>query len=296
MPSHLINDYIAGAIGGSAGLLVGHPFDTTKVKLQTQHGSQLKGTVAMASNIFKQGLTAGFFRGLSWPLMSYGVVNSVLFGVYGNTLKFLDKDKDTKKSSYLNIYLAGCVGGAAQLIPVIPTDYVKVVLQSQIVPDTHGTKVHTPGKDPYFKGPIQCAKHVYRTKGLSGLYKGGGAMFWREVPSYGLFLLVYESFSEGLKSKGWTDSKGFIADFIAGGCAGSITWFSIMPIDVVKSRYQADLLGQYNGPLDCAVKSYKAEGLRVFYRGCAVTCVRAFPVNAVTFVVYSQILQYLDSR
>lgn len=296
MPSHLINDYIAGAIGGSAGLLVGHPFDTTKVKLQTQHGSQQNGTMAMASNIFKQGWTAGFFRGLSWPLMSYGVVNSVLFGVYGNTLKFLDKDKDTKKSSYLNIYLAGCVGGAAQLIPVIPTDYVKVVLQSQISQGGQNTTAKNTRNSPYFKGPVQCARHVYNTEGLAGLYKGGGAMFWREVPSYGLFLLIYESFSEALKSKGWTDSKGFIADFIAGGCAGSMTWFSIMPIDVIKSRYQADLVGQYKGPIDCAIQSYKADGLRVFYRGSIVTCVRAFPVNAVTFVVYSQVLQYLDNR
>ena len=74
----------------------------------------------------------GFYRGLSWPLFSFGVVNSVFFGVYGNTLKFLESDKGKRKSNYLNIYLSGCVGGAAQLIFVVPVDYIKTALQSQI--------------------------------------------------------------------------------------------------------------------------------------------------------------------
>lgn len=67
--------------------------------------------------------------------MSFGAVNSVFFGVYGNTLKYLEKDKDNRKSSLINIYLAGCTGGMAQLVLVIPTDHVKVVLQSQIPHD-----------------------------------------------------------------------------------------------------------------------------------------------------------------
>lgn len=76
---------------------------------------------------------------MSTPLLSYGIVNSVYFGVYGNTLKILEESREKRKSSYLNIYLAGCVGGAAQLIPVIPTDYIKVVLQSQIPRHKGGT-------------------------------------------------------------------------------------------------------------------------------------------------------------
>ena len=59
-------------------------------------------------------------------------MNSVFFGVYGNTLKFLESDKSKRKSNYLNIYLSGCVGGAVQLLFVVPVDYIKTALQSQI--------------------------------------------------------------------------------------------------------------------------------------------------------------------
>ena len=86
----------------------------------------------MIKQIFLNFQSKGFFRGLSYPLISYGVVNSLFFGVYGNSLKWLDRDRSDKKSSYLNIYLAGCIGGTAQLVALVPVDLIKVVLQSQI--------------------------------------------------------------------------------------------------------------------------------------------------------------------
>ena len=82
----------------------------------------------------------GFYRGLSWPLVSFGFVNSVFFGVYGNTLKFLESDKSKRKSNYINIYISGCAGGAAQLIFVVPVDYIKTALQSQIPHPTAAAK------------------------------------------------------------------------------------------------------------------------------------------------------------
>ncbi|XP_022329157.1 solute carrier family 25 member 45-like [Crassostrea virginica] len=289
---HVLHDYIAGAVGGMAGIVVGHPFDTTKVQLQTQlHGDRYKGTMSAALHINKYGWVRGFYRGMSTPLLSYGIVNSVYFGVYGNTLKLLEENRETRKSSYLNIYMAGCAGGAAQLIPVIPTDYIKVVLQSQI-PRHKGDA----DKKKRFRGPLDCARHIVREHGLRGLYKGGVAMAWRDVPTFGLYGLTYEVMSHWMKQSGWSDSQGIVADLVAGGCAGTLTWFLIIPFDVVKSRFQADFVGEFSGLMDCAMKSYREEGIRVFYRGCLVTCLRAFPVNAVTFLVYSQSMQYMESR
>lgn len=294
MTDHVIHDYIAGAIGGGAGLILGHPFDTTKVQLQTQlHENKYKGLRDAIRNISHQSLSKGFFRGLSYPLFSYGVVNSIFFGVYGNVLRWLDRGKKEKKSSNLNIYLAGCIGGAAQLVVLVPVDLVKVLLQSQI---PHPTKGHAVDSSRYFKGPTECAKHIYRTSGILGFYKGLVPNAFRDIPSYGLYTLSYEALRQTMIQKGWTDSKGVIAELIAGGCAGTLTWFSIMPFDVIKSRYQADISKEYRGIIDCAVKSYREEGLTVFYRGCLVTCLRAFPVNAVTFLVYSNTLQYLESN
>jgi len=75
----------------------------------------------------------GFFRGLSWPLCSYGLVNSVFFGTYTNTLRLLGCDNvPGHEPQLLPIIVAGAVGGVVQLSVSVPVEVIKVVLQSQI--------------------------------------------------------------------------------------------------------------------------------------------------------------------
>uniref|UniRef100_A0A0P4VTS2 Mitochondrial carrier protein n=1 Tax=Scylla olivacea TaxID=85551 RepID=A0A0P4VTS2_SCYOL len=73
-----------------------------------------------------------------------------------------------------------------------------------------------------------------------------------------------------------------------GGMAGVLSWASILPLDVVKSRLQADNSRnpQYKGMVDCLIKSYKADGLSVFGRGFTMMSVRAFPTNGAIFLGY----------
>lgn len=69
----------------------------------------------------------------------------------------------------------------------------------------------------------------------------------------------------------------------------------IIPLDVVKSRIQADnpQNPMYKGMIDCFYKTYKAEGVSAFNKGFVVVCLRAFPVNAATFVGYEATLNIL---
>ncbi|WAQ98791.1 S2545-like protein, partial [Mya arenaria] len=214
----------------------------------------------------------------------------------------LESDREKRTSSYFNIYISGCVGGAAQLVFVVPVDYIKTALQSQIPHEVtgaaSGNHVLYPRADPkyntddirikganrqYFKGPLQCAKAIFKERGIMGFYKGGVAMGLREIPSYGIYCLSFEVLNAEMKTRGLTDERGVIASLVSGGIAGSLTWASIIPFDVIKSRYQADFAGEYQGFLHCARCLYKEGGVRIFYTGCLVTCLRAFPVNAVTF-------------
>lgn len=83
---------------------------------------------------------------------------------------------------------------------------------------------------------------------------------------------------------------------LCGGIAGVATWASVFPLDVVKTRLQAQpiaarspedqrLLGSQSrhtlSTFQVAKQAYRAEGLKVFYRGLGVCSVRAFIVNAV---------------
>ena len=80
----------------------------------------------------------------------------------------------------------------------------------------------------------------------------------------------------------------------AGGMAGIFSWIFTYPQDVIKSRLQADGWGQaqeYRGASHCLHTSVANEGLSCLVRGIGSTVIRAFPMNAVTFGVYSYIMK-----
>lgn len=70
------------------------------------------------------------------------------------------------------------------------------------------------------------------------------------------------------------------------------SWVLNYPIDVVKTRYQADLMDQqqlYKSIRHCCEYSYQKEGWRCFFQGLTPTLIRAFPTNAVTFFTVAMV-------
>ena len=139
-----------------------------------------------------------------------------------------------------------------------------------------------------YTGPMHCIASIYRQGGLRGCFRGFGATLLREVPGLSVYITTYEYLLDRFSSEGSNSIASPGIMLLAGGLAGTCSWFCNMPCDVIKSRIQADRIvnPEYNGIVDCIRKSYAKEGIRVFYRGLAITCIRAFPVNAVTFYVY----------
>ena len=63
----------------------------------------------------------------------------------------------------------------------------------------------------------------------------------------------------------------------------------LVTVDVIKSRMQTDIIGpgrKYSSALDCALQSYRSEGMRTFFRGIGPTLCRAAPVNAMVWALY----------
>ena len=83
---------------------------------------------------------------------------------------------------------------------------------------------------------------------------------------------------------------------MAGGSAGVISWIACFPMDVIKTRFQSDLTGKYNGVFDCTRQTYQTEGYRVFTRTLPSILIRAFPMNAVTFPVVTYIMRFVSSQ
>ncbi|KAK5615163.1 hypothetical protein CRENBAI_004847 [Crenichthys baileyi] len=307
-----VDDFIAGWIGGASSVVVGHPLDTVKTRLQAGNGYQ--NTLHCILTIYRKETVMGFFKGMSFPLASITVYNSVVFGFFSNTQRLISKYRygdGRHPCGMLDLTAASMLTGLMSVGLGAPVDLVKIRLQMQtqmVLAEnlqlagnvSNGTNiplrsVHIPNQHLY-RGPIHCISSILQTEGIQGLYRGAGAMILRDVPGYALYFIPYAIFCN-LLTPSTSSSPHPCSIWLAGGLAGSISWVTATPADVVKSRMQADaqLQRKYKGVLHCIIQSYRTEGAEVFFRGASVNAIRGFPMSSTMFLMYELSLQFFRS-
>lgn len=80
----------------------------------------------------------------------------------------------------------------------------------------------------------------------------------------------------------------------SGGLAGVVGWVCTYPVDVIKTRIQAQDMRnrEYKNMVDCFRKVYRGEGMRVMFAGLGATVIRAFPTNAATCIFMLFLFMY----
>jgi solute carrier family 25 carnitine/acylcarnitine transporter 20/29 len=70
--------------------------------------------------------------------------------------------------------------------------------------------------------------------------------------------------------------------------SGLVSWWVVMPFDVIKSKMQADNPHKpvYKNMLHCAALTVNEYGARGLYQGFWSASLRAFPVNATAFLAF----------
>ncbi|KAG5857502.1 hypothetical protein ANANG_G00020130 [Anguilla anguilla] len=277
-------DFLAGCLGGAAGVIVGHPFDTVKVRLQVQSVNKplYRGTFHCFQSIVRQESLLGLYKGIGSPMMGLTFINAIVFGVQGNAMRRLGKDTP------LNQFLAGAAAGAIQCVICCPMELAKTRMQMQGTGEKKSTR-------KLYKNSLDCLVRIYNKEGFKGINRGMVSTLVRETPGFGVYFMTYDVLTRSLGCEP-EDSYMIPKLLFAGGMAGIASWISTYPMDVIKSRLQADGVGgvnQYSGITDCVRQSWKQEGWRLLTRGLTSTLLRAFPVNATTFATVTLFLMYM---
>lgn len=78
-----LRSLVAGGFGGVCAVVVGHPFDLVKVRLQTAEKGVYKNAVdVVRRSIAKDGLRRGLYAGVSAPLVGVTpMCSSILFAL-----------------------------------------------------------------------------------------------------------------------------------------------------------------------------------------------------------------------
>ncbi|KAL6302149.1 mitochondrial carrier [Sparassis latifolia] len=283
-----VKSFLAGGFGGVAAVLVGHPFDLIKTRLQTASPGTYTGAVdAVRKTVARDG-AAGLYRGVVPPLLGVTPMFAVSFWAYDMSKALILAVTPKRTSQELSIpelATAGFLSAIPTTIVTAPVERAKVLLQVQ----GQGQS----GKQ--FTGVFDVVKHLYKEGGIRSVYRGSAATIWRDGPGNAAYFAAYEVTKKLLTPAGSSPSElNLGAIVIAGGTAGVAMWSIAIPPDVLKSRIQSAPTGTYSGFLDCARKTIAADGVGALWKGLGPAMARAFPANAATFVGVEFSRQLMD--
>ena len=306
-----IKDLTFGSIAGIAGKIIEYPFDTVKVRLQSQPHTPIP-LYAGPLDCFRKSIQRdGFvslYRGVSAPIFGAAVETGSLFLSYRiaqNVLRAtICNDVPTEQSLSLGtLGLCGAMSGAFTSTLLTPIELVKCQMQIPVA-----EKARAPG-------PFTIIASVFRHQGLFGFWHGQMGTLIRETGGGVAWFGGKEGVSMAFQQ--WNERRADINDIakveeegpshsinplpiwqqlIAGAAAGMSYNFICFPADTIKSRMQTEEVGKNaSGTVRqnfwAAGKTlWQQQGVKGMYRGCGITVARSAPSSALMFTIYEGLL------
>uniref|UniRef100_A0A1I8BNR9 Congested-like trachea protein n=1 Tax=Meloidogyne hapla TaxID=6305 RepID=A0A1I8BNR9_MELHA len=241
--TNFVLNFISGGVGGCCAVIVGHPFDTVKVRLQTMprpiNGQKPLYTGAMdcaRQTVTKEGFFA-LYKGMAAPLVGVSPLFAVFFGGTAVGKWLLQKDPN-KKLTFSQNFTAD--------------------------------------------GPVDVVKKLYKEGGIKSIYRGTGATLLRDIPASGAYISVYEYLKakfSGEQGK-LTPMTTLMAGGFAGIANWSVCIPADVMKSRLQTapegKYPDGIRGVFR-------EIMREEGPRALFRGFAPVMLRAFPANAACF-------------
>ncbi|KAJ8544056.1 hypothetical protein K7X08_025674 [Anisodus acutangulus] len=306
--------------GGIASIIAGcstHPLDLIKVRMQLQGESPATvpnlrpalafhsgatnihipaptvapprvGPVAVGVKIIQQEGVAALFSGVSATVLRQTLYSTTRMGLY-DMLKQKWTDPDNGNMPLSRKILAGLIAGGIGAAVGNPADVAMVRMQAD-------------GRLPMaqrrnYKSVVDAITQMSKSEGVTSLWRGSSLTVNRAMLVTASQLASYDEFKEMILRKGLM-KDGLGTHVTASFAAGFVAAVASNPVDVIKTRVmnmkvEPGMAPPYNGALDCAMKTIKAEGPMALYKGFIPTISRQGPFTIVLFVTLEQVRKIL---
>ncbi|PNH07796.1 Mitochondrial substrate carrier family protein G [Tetrabaena socialis] len=191
----LAKDIFAGTCGGISVTLVGHPFDTLKVRLQTQSMEKpiYSGVVDCARKTVQWEGLGGLYKGLGPTLLRNTPANAVYLGNF-EVFKQLVAQRSgcsTTELSAGTITACAGLGGITYWLVIFPVDCIKSAMQTDAIAVA----------DRKYKTIGSAARLLWAEGGVRRFYKGFTPCIIRAAPANGVMLLTVDKVSQFLNKE-----------------------------------------------------------------------------------------------
>ncbi|KAF5739777.1 hypothetical protein HS088_TW12G00987 [Tripterygium wilfordii] len=246
------------------------------------------GLVSVGMKIVQAEGVAALYCGVSATVLRQTLYSTTGMGIY-DVLKQKWTDKDSKNMPLARKIAAGLIGGGIGATVGNPADVAMVRMQAD-------------GRLPVaqrrnYNSVIDAITRMSKQEGITSLWRGSALTVNRAMIVTASQLATYDQVKEAILEKG-VMADGLGTHVTASFTAGFVAAVASNPVDVIKTRVmnmkvEPGMAPPYNGALDCAMKTVKAEGLMALYKGFIPTISRQGPFTVVLFVTLEQVRKLL---
>jgi Mitochondrial carrier protein len=171
--------FVAGAITGGVGSVIGNPFDVMKTLAQTNKEKSVPLMTLVGKMYHDQGMS-GFYRGVEVNVMRACVLNATKMGVYDVTKGFVVEKTGWQRKDLKTSFSAAAVAGFFMTCTVAPWDMLRTKLMNQ------------PTDQKIYSGFTDCLVKTVKNDGVLSLWRGFIPIWARFAPQATLQLLTID--------------------------------------------------------------------------------------------------------
>lgn len=295
-------DILSGTVAGIASIIVCHPLDTLRVRMQTTNAARFTGLADVLSKTVSHEGVLALWKGLSVPLFAQGIQKATMFygsGVARRTLVHYYSPSSPNTLPPLTLTaICGAVGGVSNAIVATPIELVRTRLQVQY----HSLKAGAINTEiPRYTGPIDCARQVLASSGIRGLWTGFVPMVLRDGPGVAMWFTGFEATRRALTKD---DDPKHVPKWklmVSGACGGLCFWVFGFPQDTIKSIIQTESAAAALGAaqhttsfLGTTRQLIAKDGIGRLWRGFPIAALRAIPGASIVFTVQTLVSERLQ--
>ena len=274
-PLPFIYQFASGAIAGVSEILVMYPLDVVKTRQQLDSTNAYNGTIRCLKKIVKEEGFSRLYKGISAPILMEAPKRATKFAANDEWGKFYRGFFGVSTMNQSLAVLTGATAGATESFVVVPFELIKIKLQD---------------RTSKFNGMGDVLKHIIKTDGVFGLYKGLESTMWRHVMwNAGYFGLIHQV--RTLMPKPKSAYEKTLIDLTCGTIGGTFGTVLNTPFDVVKSRIQAGST-RYRWTLPSLLTVAKEEGFVALYKGFIPKVLRLGPGGGILLVVFTSCMDF----
>eukprot|EP00804_Cyclotella_cryptica_P010380 CCRYP_020703-RA/>CCRYP_020703-RA protein AED:0.26 eAED:0.27 QI:0/0/0/1/0/0/2/0/400 len=267
-----LHDLIAGGVAGSASVVVGHPFDTIKVRLQTS--SSGSGGSSTAGGI------RSLFTGMGAPLSTAAIVNAIIFASYGSSTRLWEDVFEGGQHVDSELHGVGLMEGGGMLEHGNSGTHEQVKgwkkkQEQRLATESHASSLGIEYKQQIpTQEPTQAETTASYQQNMLKVFTCGSI-----AGTVQAFVICP---MEHIKCRLQPAASSAINNISGANLAPGARAFAT----VAASRERT----LYKGPIDCGLSIIKNHGLfRGLYRGMGVTLWRETPAFGMYFATYDSI-------